>query len=147
MDINQSNPQLTNPQRQELENWRSRLMQNEETTSRFWAPVVDVSESKEEIVLEAELPGMKKDEIDIQLNGDTLTLRGERQFEQAQKNEQYHRIERQYGAWQRSFQIEVPIDASRVSADYEQGVLTVRLPKSESLKPRQIEIQTNSSRP
>jgi HSP20 family protein len=85
---------------------------------------------------------MKKDEIDIQLNGDTLTLRGERQIEQSQKDEQYHRVERQYGAWQRSFQIEIPIDAQKVSADYESGVLTVRLPKAEEIKPRQIEIKS-----
>jgi HSP20 family protein len=138
----------SNPQLQELQNWRNRLLQSglqgdEENAPRLWAPVVDVSETPDEIILEAELPGMKKDEIEIQLNGDTLLLRGERRFEQTQRGEQFHRIERQYGAWQRSFQIEVPIDAQKVAASYEQGVLTVRLPKAEALKPRQIEIQTS----
>ena len=133
----------SNPQMQELQELRNRFLQGGgESTPRMWAPVVDVSETPNEIVLEAELPGMKKDEIDIQLNGDTLTLSGERRFEQTQRGEQFHRIERQYGAWQRSFQIEVPIDAQKVAANYEQGVLTVRLPKAEALKPRQIEIQT-----
>ena len=137
---------------QELEQWRNRLMQSgvqnplqggdAENTARLWAPVVDVSETKDAIVLEAELPGIKKDEIDIQLNGDTLVLRGERKFEQTQRGEQFHRIERQYGAWQRSFQIEVPIDAQNVAANYENGVLTVTLPKAEAVKPRQIQIST-----
>ena len=133
----------SNPQWQQMQELRNRLLQDEsENTPRLWAPVVDVSETPNEIVLEAELPGMKRNEIDIELNGETLTLRGERKFEQTQRGEQFHRIERQYGAWQRSFQIEVPIDAQKVSANYEQGLLTVRLPKAESLKPRQIEIQT-----
>jgi HSP20 family protein len=131
----------SNAQLQELQNWRNRLFPGEdENAARLWAPVVDVSETPDEIVLEAELPGMKKDEIDIQLNGDTLVLRGERKFEQTQRGEQFHRIERQYGAWQRSFQIEVPVDAQNVAANYEHGVLTVRLPKAEAVKPRQIAI-------
>ena len=109
---------------------------------QLWAPVVDVSETKDAIVLQAELPGLKKNEIDIQLTGDTLTLSGERKLEQNQRGEQFHRVERQYGRWQRQFQIEVPIDAGQVSASYTDGVLTVRLPKQESVKPRQIEIQT-----
>ena len=128
---------------QQIEHQRNRLMQGEsEGATRLWSPVVDVSENEHEIVLEAELPGMKQEEIDIQLNGDTLVLRGERHFEQTQRGEQYHRIERQYGAWQRTFQIELPIDAPKVSADYKNGVLTIHLPKAESLKPRQIAITT-----
>lgn len=126
---------------QELQSRMNRLFEGGEST-RLWAPVVDITESENEIVLEAELPGMKKEEIDIQLNGDTLVLRGERKIEQSQKGEQYHRVERQYGAWQRSFQIEIPIDTQNVSADYNDGVLTVRLPKAEEIKPRQIEITT-----
>jgi HSP20 family protein len=127
---------------QQLQQRMNRLFEGGANGAQLWAPVVDVTENENEIVLEAELPGMKKDEIDIQLNGDTLTLRGERQIEQSQKDEQYHRVERQYGAWQRSFQIEIPIDAQKVSADYESGVLTVRLPKAEEIKPRQIEIKS-----
>lgn len=111
-----------------------------ESTPRLWAPAVDVSENEQEIVLQAELPGMKKEDIDLQLTGDTLTLRGERKLESAQRGEQYHRLERQYGAWQRTFQIEVPIDAQQVVAHYEHGVLTVHLPKQATVKPRQIAI-------
>ncbi|MDF2439029.1 MAG: hypothetical protein JWN98_13 [Abditibacteriota bacterium] len=112
-----------------------------EGTPHLWAPSVDVSETAQEIILQAELPGMKKDDIDIQLTGDTLTLRGERKLQSAQRGEHFHRIERQYGAWQRTFQIETPIDASRVAASYDQGVLTVRLPKQDAIQPRQIAIQ------
>lgn len=126
---------------QELRSRMNRLFEGGFGT-RLWTPAVDITENEHEIVLEAELPGMKKDEIDVQLNGDTLTLRGERKIESSEKGEQYHRVERQYGAWQRSFQIEIPIDAQNVSADYKDGVLTVRLPKAEEVKPRQIAITT-----
>lgn len=127
---------------QELRNRMNHFLSDEGEGARLWMPVVDVTENDDEIVLEAELPGMKKEEIDVQLNGDTLTLRGERRIERAEKDERYHRIERQYGAWQRSFQIEVPIDAAKISADYNDGVLCVRLPKAENVKPRQIVITT-----
>ena len=113
---------------------------SEESMPRMWAPAVDVVESEREIVLHVELPGMKKEDIDIQLTGDTLTLRGERQPGTAQRGENYHRIERQYGAFQRTFQIEMPIDTEKVAASYEDGVLTIHLPKQEAIKPRQISI-------
>ena len=109
--------------------------------ARLWAPAVDVAESEHEIVLYAELPGMTREDIEIQLTGDMLTLRGDRKLAPASHGEHYHRIERQYGPWRRAFQIEVPIDQSQVSATYEEGVLTVRLPKREEIKPRQIPIE------
>lgn len=114
---------------------------NEASAPTMWAPVVDVFENKNEIVLQAELPGLKKDEIDIQLTGDTLTLAGERKLEQIRHGEQFQRVERQYGRWQRQFQIGVPIDAAKIAANYQDGVLTVRLPKQEAVKPRQIRIE------
>jgi len=131
---------------QELRNRMNRLFEesgrsSDEAPARVWAPAVDVAENDEEIVLYAELPGMSKENIDIQLTGDTLTLRGERQFEQAQRGEHFHRIERQYGPWQRTFQIEVPLDTQRVSASYDEGVLTVHLPKRAAIKPRQITVE------
>jgi HSP20 family protein len=113
------------------------------SATHLWAPAVDVSENDSEIVLYAELPGMNKDDIDIQLTGDTLTLRGERKMQSAQRGEHFHRIERQYGAWQRTFQIETPLDANGVSAAYEEGVLTVRLPKQQAVQPRQISIEVS----
>lgn len=128
---------------QELRRRMNRVFEDSdsgESAPRTWAPAVDVLESQHEIVLEAELPGMSKDEIDIQLTGETLTLRGERKLEPAARGEHFHRVERQYGPWQRTFQVEVPIDTTKVTASYEDGVLTVRLPKQEAVKPRQIEI-------
>lgn len=109
--------------------------------SPLWSPAVDIIETEDDIVLEAELPGMSKEEIEISLTGDTLTLSGERKFEQARNSEQYLRIERQYGSWRRSFQMDVVIETSGVSASYENGVLTVRLPKARAAQPRQIAIE------
>lgn len=123
----------------DLRTQMSRLIESESTHA--WSPVVDVSENEREVVVEAELPGMKKDEIDIQWNDGTLVLSGERKIEHAaEPGARFHRMERQYGAWRRAFQFEIPIDASRVSADYQNGVLTIRLPKSEAAKPRRIAI-------
>jgi HSP20 family protein len=115
-------------------------LEEERAAPHRWAPAVDVLESDHEIVLEAELPGMKKEDIDIELTGETLVLRGERKLEPVQRGEQFHRVERQYGPWQRTFQIDVPLDAGGVSASYDDGILTVRLPKQEAVKPRQITI-------
>lgn len=108
--------------------------------SPLWSPAVDITETADEIVLAAELAGMNKEDIEISLSGETLTLSGHRRFEQAQNSEQYLRIERQYGSWRRSFQLEVAIDAAGVTASYENGVLTVHLPKAKTAVPRQIEI-------
>lgn len=125
-----------------LRDQRNRSFSSDNETPRLWAPAVDVAENEREIVLHAELPGMKKEEIDIQLSGDTLTLRGERKRESSTRSEHYHRLERQYGAWQRIFQIETPVEAQQVAASYENGVLTIRLPKQAAAQPRQIEIQS-----
>jgi HSP20 family protein len=113
---------------------------DEQTSPHYWMPAVDVLENQHEIVLEAELPGIKKEDIDIELTGETLVLRGERKLQPVQRGEQFHRVERQYGPWQRTFRIEVPLDTQGVAASYEDGVLTVRLPKQEAVKPRQISI-------
>lgn len=127
---------------QALRNQMNRSFSSDNEMPRIWAPAVDVAENEREIVLHAELPGMKKEEIDIQLSGDTLTLRGERKRESSTRSEHYHRLERQYGAWQRIFQIETPVEAQQVAASYENGVLTVRLPKQAAAQPRQIEIKS-----
>lgn len=116
------------------------LEESAPSNARLWAPPVDVAETESEIVLYAELPGMIREEIDINLHGDTLIMRGERNFAQAAPGEHFHRIERHYGPWRRAFQIEVPIDATGVTASYENGVLTVRLPKKAEPKARQIQI-------
>ncbi|HEX8553001.1 MAG TPA: Hsp20/alpha crystallin family protein [Abditibacteriaceae bacterium] len=124
---------------------RTATGRNEDTQSggaQSWSPAVDVVETETEIVLHAELPGMKKEEIELQLSGDTLTIRGERACVQGKSGENFHRIERRYGKFARTFQIETSIDAEKVAAAYDDGVLTVRLPKAASARPRQIEIST-----
>lgn len=109
-----------------------------------WAPAVDIYENeKHEIVLKAELPGLKKEEIDLRLENNTLTIRGERKRENEAKEENYHRVERAYGAFSRSFSLPSTVDAGRVTADYRDGVLTVTLPPREEAKPRQIQVQVN----
>lgn len=105
---------------------------------RLWSPSVDVAETESEIVLRAEIPGMKQEEIDIELTGDTLTIRGERKFENEERRENFVRVERSYGRFQRSFTVGVPVKSDEVRATYKDGVLEIVLPKSEENKPRKI---------
>ncbi len=113
---------------------------SELTAARTWAPAVDIAEDRNEIVLKAELPGLKQDDIDIELTGDTLTIRGERKFEDEQRKDNYVRMERSYGAFQRSFTIGVPVQNDGVSASYKDGVLEIHLPKSEATKPKKVQV-------
>jgi HSP20 family protein len=131
---------LLNRDVDDLRSRMNRLFDEGERSPRAWTPAVDVSEDADGITLDVELPGLKKEEIEINLTGGTLRLSGERKREEVSRGEHFHRIERQYGAFSRTFQIETPIDAARVTATYENGVLTVRLPKQEAVKPRQIHI-------
>ena len=110
------------------------------TTARLWSPAVDVAENQNEIVLRAELPGMKQEDIDIELTGDTLTLRGDRKFENEERREDFVRVERAYGRFQRSFTLGVPVQHDQVKASYRDGVLEVHLPKSEDTKPRKVQV-------
>jgi HSP20 family protein len=116
-------------------------MMSEPRASRPWSPAVDVVESENELILKADLPGVNQDEIDVQVERQTLTLRGERKFEKEQNAEGYHRIERNYGSFVRSFTVPSTVDTEKVSAQYKSGVLTVRLPKKEAAKPRQVKVQ------
>jgi HSP20 family protein len=109
---------------------------------RVWSPSVDVAENQNEIVLRAEIPGMKQDEIDIELTGDTLTLRGERKFENEERKENFVRVERSYGRFQRSFTLGVPIQNDKVTATYRDGILEIHLPKSEETKPRKVTVSS-----
>ena len=119
----------------------------ESAPARAWAPAVDVLEDAESIIIKADLPGLKQDDIHIDLTGDTLTLKGERRFEEEQRRENYLRIERTYGSFQRSFQLGVPVDADKVKAAYQDGTLTIIIPKAEAVKPRRVEITTEGSGP
>lgn len=110
-------------------------------TSGVWTPPVDIYQNGDhEVVLKAELPDMTREDIDVTVEKSTLTIKGEKKFSSELKEDQFHRIERHYGAFSRSFTLPQTIDSSKVSADYRNGVLTVRLPLREEAKPRQIKV-------
>jgi HSP20 family protein len=114
-----------------------------QSSSRLWAPPVDVMENENELTLRLDLPGVDLEAIDVQLTGETLTIRGERRFER-RESEAYLHVERPYGTFQRSFNLSVPVQAEGVRADYKEGVLTISLPKQEAVKPRKIQIRTTN---
>ena len=106
-----------------------------------WLPPVDIySTGEHALVIKAEIPGMNKDDIDITVENFTLTIRGEKKTEQAVKDDQFHRVERSYGAFTRSFALPHTVDSSKVEAEYKDGVLTIKLPQREDAKPKQIKV-------
>lgn len=106
-----------------------------------WLPPVDIFENaQQEIVLKAELPGLAREDIDLRVENNTLTLRGERKRDTEVKQEQFHRVERSYGAFSRSFALPTRIDTDKVRAEFRDGVLTIALPVKAEAKPRQIEV-------
>jgi HSP20 family protein len=109
-------------------------------TDTVWSPAVDITETENGYEVKAEIPGMKKDEIKINYEDDMLTLSGERNHEKEEKNKNYHRIERHYGKFQRSFYLPKHVKADVIKANYKNGVLTVNIPKSEEAKPKEIAI-------
>jgi HSP20 family protein len=109
--------------------------------SQAWVPPVDIYETDaHEVVLKAELPEMKREEIGVTFENGILTLKGERKVEKDVKRENFQRIERRYGSFTRSFTLPNTVDASRISASYKDGVLTIRLPQREEAKPKQIAV-------
>jgi HSP20 family protein len=109
-----------------------------------WAPAVDIYEQDGNIVLKAELPGVDAKEVDIRLENNVLTLRGERKLDGEVKRENYHRVERSYGSFTRSFTLPTVVDQEKIKAEYRDGVLRVTLPKREEAKPKQISIAVTS---
>ena len=105
-----------------------------------WSPSVDIFENKDQIVLEAELPGMDRNDFDLSIENNVITLRGERKFEKKEDDDNYHRVERSYGAFTRSFTLPPTVSAEGATAEYKNGVLRVTLPKREDTKARRIEI-------
>jgi len=107
-----------------------------------WVPPVDIfQDGDKEIVLKAEVPDLSREDIDITVENGTLTIKGEKKITSDVKEEQFHRIERRYGSFSRSFSLPRTVDATKVGADYKNGVLTVRLPLREDAKPRQIKVE------
>jgi HSP20 family protein len=107
----------------------------------IWAPALDIEETKDDIVVKAELPGMRKEDIKITLSGDTLTITGERRHETEEKGKTFYRIERAYGKFQRTVVLPSEVDGSKVKAAYKAGILELVMPKSEREKAREIQIQ------
>lgn len=109
------------------------------TTSNF-APPVDVYEDEHNVTLKIEVPGIDEKDLDIRVENNTLTVHGERKFEKEEKEENYRRVERQYGSFTRSFTLPNTVNADEVKADYEKGVLKISLPKKPEAKPKQIKV-------
>jgi HSP20 family protein len=106
----------------------------------MWTPAVDIFETEEAVVVKAEIPGVERDQIAVEIKDGILTLHGERKFEKEVKEENYHRIERAYGTFHRSFSLPSSVEQDRISAKFNQGVLEVTLPKKERAKPKQIKV-------
>ncbi len=127
--------------------WFSRL--SHDVFSRFvggelgtgaWAPAVDMYETDQNLVLKAEVPGIDPKDLEIRVEDGTLVLKGERKFENEVKEENYHRVERAYGSFARSFSLPSAVDSDKATAEYKNGLLTLTLPKREEAKPKQIKI-------
>jgi len=112
----------------------------EDITLADWTPVADITEDEKEYLIKAELPEMKKEEVKVTVENAVLTISGERKFEKEEKKKKYHRVERGYGTFVRSFTLPEDADANKVKAEFKNGLLTVHLPKSEKAKPKEIEV-------
>jgi len=114
--------------------------ENESITVAEWAPLVDITEDEKEYIIKAELPEIKKEDVKVTVENGVLTISGERKFEKEEKNKKYHRVERAYGSFARSFSLPDVADAAKVNAEFKDGILRIHLPKSEKAKPKQIEV-------
>lgn len=113
---------------------------DKEVAATAWAPSVDIYETENELVMTAEVPGINDKDVEIKIEDNTLTLKGERKFEKQTKEENYHRIERSYGSFYRSFTLPSSIDPDKIHAEHENGILKITMPKRPELKPRTVKI-------
>ncbi|HUN64578.1 MAG TPA: Hsp20/alpha crystallin family protein [Bacteroidota bacterium] len=116
---------------------------SEETTDSVWTPAVDILEEKDQFIVRAELPGVEKKDVKITIQNNMLVLRGEKKFETEKEGRNFHRVERSYGSFYRSFTLPTSVVSSRIEASYTDGVLTVAIPKSEESKPKEIEVKVS----
>jgi HSP20 family protein len=122
----------------------SRRFDDDVTARGAWVPPVDIYENDQhELVLKAELPDLKREDIDIRVESNALTLSGQKKAEQEVNEDRYHRIERTYGHFSRTFGLPPTVDTGKIAAEYKNGVLTVRLPQREDARPKQIQVQIN----
>jgi HSP20 family protein len=130
--------------RSELERWFDRLAElkwDELPALGEWAPSMDISENKDSLIVKVEVPGMDQKDIEISLQENLLTIKGEKKQEKEEKDERHHRVERSYGAFARSVRLPVAVDGSKVGATFKNGLLTVTLPKTPAAKGTQIPIK------
>ena len=106
-----------------------------------WMPALDVSETKDSLIVKAEIPGMEPKDVDISLSGDLLVIKGEKKQKTEEKKESFHRIETRYGAFSRTIRVPVSVDSDKIEASYDNGILKIVLPKKEEVKAKQIEIK------
>jgi HSP20 family protein len=118
---------------------------DEELSLGAWIPPVDIAEDKDRITLTAELPGFREDQVRIQMEGGVLTIRGERKFEEEKNGRNFHRVERSYGQFVRSFTLPNNVDRDQIRASFDNGLLKIELPKSEEARPREIKISGHTS--
>ncbi len=124
-----------------LEESFGRLRREEGLVSGAWTPAVDIYETENSLVVTAEIPGVSEKDIDVRIENNQLVIKGERKFEKETKEENYHRIERVYGNFYRSFSLPNTVDPDKVKAEYKNGVLKITLGKKEEVKPKQIKIE------
>jgi len=113
---------------------------SQESNLSAWAPAVDILENEHELVVEADLPDVKPEELDVRVENNILTIRGERKFEKKGDEKNYLRVERSYGSFSRSFSLANTVNSEAIKADYKDGVLTLTIPKREEAKPKQIKV-------
>jgi HSP20 family protein len=123
------------------------LRQAEEETaaSGAWSPAVNILESEDGILISADLPGLKAEDVDVTVDNGVLTIRGERAFEEAREGSTYHRVERWYGSFERSFTIPNSVDPSKIEAKFSHGEMTITLPKREESKPRSVKVKVTNA--
>jgi HSP20 family protein len=120
-------------------------MQQESLVAGNFVPPVDIYEDEHKLVLKLEVPGVKQQDLDIQVENQTLTVKGQRGFEAEEKEENFHRIERRFGSFVRSFTLPLTVDTQSVAAKYDAGVLSIQLAKKEAAKPKQVKIEIGSN--
>lgn len=119
------------------------IRRSNDSSLTTWAPEVDIHETQDSLVLEADLPGMDEKDLDIRVENNMLTIRGDRKFEKKVSEENYLRVERAYGSFSRSFSLPNTLNPDSVKAEYRNGVLTIRVPKREEAKPRQVKVNVS----
>ena len=121
--------------------FRGGMLDDGSLGASMWAPAVDVQERDEAYQVKVELPGVDKDDVKITMEDNILTIRGEKKQEKDSKNSNYHRVERSYGSFQRSFTLPTSVKHDKIEASYKDGILSIALPKAEDAKPKQIEVK------